>query len=83
MARNTPSSAYLRAPLELARVRHLSNTCDDRASARTLFFYYFFFLGFTLDLFLQLGVLVIIFRRRLLLVGACGGHDASKTENNS
>jgi hypothetical protein len=61
MVRNTPSSAYPRAPLELARVRHHSNTCDDGESAGTLFFFYFFFLGFTLDLLLQLGVLAIIF----------------------
>jgi hypothetical protein len=47
-----------------------------------LLFLYIFFLGFTLNLFLQLVVLVIIFRRGLLLVVVCRGHDASKTKNN-
>jgi hypothetical protein len=83
VAWNTPSSAYPHAPLELVRVRHNPNACDDGVSARTLFFFYFFFLGFTLDLFLQLGVLVIILGRHLLFIIVGGGHDASKTENNS
>jgi hypothetical protein len=60
VAWNTPSSAYPRAPLKLVRVRHHPNACDDRVSAQTLIFFSFFFLGFTLDLFLQLGVLVVI-----------------------
>jgi hypothetical protein len=61
VAWNTPSSAYPRTPLELVRVCHHPNACNDRARAQMLVFFYFFFFGFTLDLFLQLEVLVIIF----------------------
>jgi hypothetical protein len=43
-------------------------------------FFYFFF-SFNLDL-LQIGVLVIIFRRLLALVIVGGDHGASKTENS-
>jgi hypothetical protein len=82
VAWNTPSSAYPRAPLELVRVCHHPNACIDRARAHTLVLFYFFF-SFTLDLFLQCEVLMIILWRRLLLVVVGGGHDASKTGNSS
>jgi hypothetical protein len=50
-------------------------------TARTLVFFYFCF-SFDPDLLLQLGVLVIIFRRLLSLVVVGGDLGAYKTENS-
>jgi hypothetical protein len=78
---NIPSSAYPRTSLELARVCHHPKACNGGMKARALVFFYFFF-SFNLDLLFLLGVLVIIFRRRIPHVIVGGGHGPSKTENS-
>jgi hypothetical protein len=49
---------------------HHPNAGNQGAWARSLVFFHLFSFGFTPNFFLQLGILVIIFRRHLALVVA-------------